>query len=159
MQKDIPLKNDIVKAVEEYADMIFRVCIVILKNEADAQDAVQETFLKYIQKAPQFENSQHEKAWLIKVATNYSRNVLKRKNRYSDTDLESVTVNSFSEDASFVLEALVSLPEKYSVVIVLHYIDGYKVNEIAGMIGKTPSAVKMRLQKGRKLLEKVYRGE
>lgn len=159
MQKDIPLKNDIEKAVEEYADMIFRVCIVILKNEADAQDAVQETFLKYIQKAPQFENSQHEKAWLIKVATNYSRNVLKRKNRYSDTDLESVTVNSFSEDASFVLEALVSLPEKYSVVIVLHYIDGYKVNEIAEMIGKTPSAVKMRLQKGRKLLEKVYRGE
>ena len=159
MQKDIPLKIDIEKAVEEYADMIFRVCIVILKNEADAQDAVQETFLKYIQKAPQFENSQHEKAWLIKVATNYSRNVLKRKNRYSDTDLESVTVNSFSEDASFVLEALVSLPEKYSVVIVLHYIDGYKVNEIAEMIGKTPSAVKMRLQKGRKLLEKVYRGE
>ncbi len=159
MQKDIPLKNDIEKAVEEYADMIFRVCIVILKNEADAQDAVQETFLKYIQKAPQFENSQHEKAWLIKVATNNSRNVLKRKNRYSDADLESVTANAVSEDASSVLEALVSLPEKYSIVIILHYIDGYKVNEIAEMIGKTPSAVKMRLQKGRKLLEKVYRGE
>lgn len=159
MQKDIPLKNDIEKAVEEYADMIFRVCIVILKNEADAQDAVQETFLKYIQKAPRFETGQHEKAWLIKVATNYSRNVLKRKNRYSEANLENVAANAVSEEPSFVLEALTSLPEKYSIVIALHYIDGYKVNEIAGMIGKTPSAVKMRLQKGRKLLEKAYRGE
>lgn len=159
MQKDVPIKNDIEKAVEEYADMIFRVCIVILKNEADAQDAVQETFLKYIQKAPQFENRQHEKAWLIKVATNHSRNVLKSKSRYSDSESERITANEVSEESSFVLEALASLPEKYSIVIVLHYIDGYKVNEIAEMIGKTPSAVKMRLQKGRKLLEKVYREE
>ncbi|MBQ2974694.1 MAG: sigma-70 family RNA polymerase sigma factor [Clostridia bacterium] len=159
MQKEVPLKNDVEKAVEEYADMIFRVCIVILKNEADAQDAVQETFLKYIQKAPRFESGQHEKAWLIKVATNYSRNVLKRKNRYSDTDLERITENAFSEEASSVLDALRSLPEKYSIVVALHYIDGYKVNEIAEMIGKTPSAVKMRLHKGRKLLEKVYREE
>lgn len=159
MPKEYQPKNNIENAVKEYADMIFRVCFVILKNEADAQDAVQETFLKYIQKAPHFENERHEKSWLIKVATNHSRNMLKSRSRYTDTDIESIKNFSADEETMFVLEALVSLPQKYSVVITLHYIDGYKVNEIAQMIGKTPSAVKMRLQKGRKLLEKFYREE
>lgn len=156
MQKDVPFKNDVEQAVKEYADMLFRICIAVLKNEADAQDAVQETFLKYIQKAPQFENGQHEKAWLIRVATNCSRNMLKKKSRYSDMSKQSVAADRFDEETAFVFDALVSIPEKFSVVIVLHYIEGYKVDEIAGMIGKTPSAVKMRLQKGRKLLEKAY---
>lgn len=156
MQKDIPFKNDVEKAVREYADMLFRICLVILKNEADAQDAVQEAFLKYIQKAPRFENVQHEKAWLIRVATNCSRNMLKKKRRFLDIGTQTVAADSFSDETVFVLEALVSIPEKYSVVIILHYIDGYKVDEIAAMIGKTPSAVKMRLQKGRRFLEKAY---
>lgn len=156
MQKDIPFKNDVEKAVREYADMLFRICLVILKNEADAQDAVQEAFLKYIQKAPRFENVQHEKAWLIRVATNCSRNMLKKKRRFLDIGTQTFAADSFSDETVFVLEALVSIPEKYSVVIILHYIDGYKVDEIAAMIGKTPSAVKMRLQKGRRLLEKAY---
>lgn len=152
-------KNNIENAVKEYADMVFRVCFMILKNDADAQDAVQETFLKYIQKAPHFENESHEKSWLIKVATNHSLNMLKSRRRYSDTNIESIKVFADDEETVFVLEALVSLPQKYSVVIALHYIEGYKVKEIAQMIGKTPSAVKMRLQKGRKLLEKFYREE
>lgn len=156
MQKDVPFKNNVEQAVTEYGDMLFRICIAVLKNEADAQDAVQETFLKYIQKAPQFESGQHEKAWLIRVATNCSRNMLKKKSRYSDMSVQSVATDSFGEETAFALEALVSIPEKFSVVIVLHYIEGYKVDEIAGMIGRTPSAVKMRLQKGRRLLEKAY---
>lgn len=158
MQKIREAENNVEKAIKEYGDMVFRVCFVTLKNEADAQDAVQDTFIKYMQKAPRFENSEHEKAWLIRVATNRSRDMLKKRIRYAQVDVESVKSLAPNEEAVCVLEALVSLPEKYSVVITLHYIDGYKVNEIAEIIGKTPSAVKMRLQKGRKLLENLYKG-
>lgn len=159
MQKCGQPVNDVEKAIKEYSDTVFRVCIVMLKNEADAQDVVQDTFLKYIEKAPKFESSEHEKAWLIRVATNQSRNLLKRRNRYSYTETDSIKAFAPNEDAIRVFEALFSLPEKYAVVITLHYIDGYKVKEIAEIIGKTPSAVKMRLQNGRKLLEKIYRKE
>lgn len=158
MQKTREPENNVEKAVKEYGDMVFRVCFVALKNEADAQDAVQDTFIKYMQKAPHFENSEHEKAWLIRVATNRSRDMLKKRSRYAQVDVESVKSFAPNEEAVSMLEALVSLPEKYSVVITLYYIDGYKVNEIAEIIGKTPSAVKMRLQKGRKLLENLCKG-
>ena len=53
-----------------------------------------------------------------------------------------------------VLEALMALPEKFRLVLTLHYVEGYSTAEIAAMIGRTPSAVKMRLKKGRALLEK-----
>ena len=144
------------KAVENYSDAMLNAAYSILKSTADAEDVVQEAFLKYIRKKPVFNSDEHEKAWLIRVATNCSRNMLKKKSRYSDMSMQSVAADRFDEETAFVFDALVSIPEKFSVVIVLHYIEGYKVDEIAGMIGKTPSAVKMRLQKGRKLLEKAY---
>lgn len=151
--------KDIENIVYKYSDMLFRICLVILKNEADAQDAVQETFLKYIQKAPIFNNSEHEKAWLIKVATNLSKNMLKKRTLYLDTEPQKIKAVASFEDTVCIFEVLSKLPHKYSVVIILHYIDGYKVNEIAEYIGKTPSAIKMRLQKGRKLIEKIYKEE
>ncbi len=152
-------EKDIESMVYNYADMLFRICFVILQNETDAQDAVQETFLKYMQKAPIFKSSEHEKAWLIKVATNTSRNMLRIRSRYTYTEVESFNRFASNEEAADVFEILAELPPKYSVIITLYYIDGYKVNEIAEFIGKTPSAVKMRLQKGRKLIEKIYREE
>ena len=62
-------------AVEKYGDMLFRICFSILLNEADAEDALQETFIRYMTKAPLFSDSDHEKAWLIKVATNLCKNM------------------------------------------------------------------------------------
>jgi RNA polymerase sigma-70 factor (ECF subfamily) len=56
-------------AVEKYSQMLFRICYSILNNKHDAEDALQETFLRYMLKAPLFKDSEHEKAWLIKVAT------------------------------------------------------------------------------------------
>ncbi len=157
MQKN-GAENNVERVIEIYGDMVFRVCFVALKNEADAQDAVQDTFIKYMQKAPHFENSEHEKAWLIRVASNRSRDMLKKRSRYAQADVESIKSFAPNEEAESVLEALVSLPEKYAQAITLHYIDGYKVEEIARMTDKTPSAVKMRLQKGRKLLENLCKG-
>ncbi len=146
-------------AVETYGDMLYRICLVMLKNEADTEDAVQETFLKYIQKSPEFSSKEHEKAWLVTTARNQCRDMLRFRNR-SSTESEDLLVNySLDKESSHILEALMDLPEKFREVMILHYVEGYKVEEIADIIGRTSSAVKMRLSKGRKLLKETYRKE
>ena len=145
--------------VRIYGNMLFRICYVILGNEADAEDAVQETMVKYMQKAPAFENSEHEKAWLITTARNQCRDMLRFRLRHPQINLEYLQGLSSDTYDSGILEALMSLPEKFRVVLILYYVEEYCIADIARIIQRTPSAVKMRLQKGRRLLEEKYRKE
>ena len=145
--------------VQIYGNMLFRICYVILGNEADAEDAVQETMVKYMQKAPAFENSEHEKAWLITTARNQCRDMLRFRLRHPQINLEYLQGLSSDTYDSGILEALMSLPEKFRVVLILYYVEEYCIADIARIIRRTPSAVKMRLQKGRRLLEEKYRKE
>ncbi len=147
------------KAIDAYGDMLFRVCLVMLKNETDAEDAVQDTFLKYIQKAPEFANSEHEKAWLLKVASNNCKNMLRTRKRESHLYVDNLNDATYDIEIDSVAEILMEIPEKFRLVLSLYYVENYRVNEIAQIIGKTPSAVKMRLQKGRKLFDEKYRKE
>ena len=73
--------------------------------------------------------------------------------------LELKNVSYKTPENKEILGVLCALPEKYKLVLILYYVEGYRINEIAEIIEKTPSAVKMRLQKGRKLLETTYRKE
>lgn len=147
------------EAVEEYGDMLYRICLVMLRNKADAEDAVQDTFIRYMQKAPAFSSDSHEKAWLIKVASNICRDKLRLRSRTTELDEDTLNTIAAADSGSDILEALMQIPDKFRIVLTLHYIEGYKTDEIAEMIGKTSSAVKMRLAKGRKLLEEKYRKE
>ncbi len=147
------------EAVHKYGDMLYRLCFVMLRNTADAEDAVQETFIAYTTKSPVFSDKEHEKAWLLKVASNKCRDMLRFRNRHQLTELSELEAVVQDDESSHILEALMELPEKFRLVLTLYYIDEYKVKEIAEIIKKTPSAVKMRLQKGRKLLEEKYRKE
>ena len=151
--------DDVERIVNKYGDMLYRLCVLMLKNESDAEDVVQETILKYYRKAPVFAEQEHEKAWLTRVAANHCRDLLRFRVRHpqiGDDCLEKLTCDSFD---SGILEALASVPEKFRLVLTLYYIEEYRIDEIAKIIRRTPSAVKMRLQKGRKLLEKIYREE
>lgn len=151
--------EDVETIIERYGDLLYRLCILMLKNESDAEDVIQETLIKFYRKAPVFENADHEKAWLIRVATNECRDLLRFRVRHPLAEVEQIMVASEDSTDSGILEALASLPEKYKLVLALYYVEGYKVEDIAKIIGRTSSAVKMRLQKGRRLLEKVYREE
>ena len=151
--------GEIERAVDTYGDALYRLCIVMLKNDSDAQDAVQETFIRYMQKAPQFRDPGHEKAWLITVAANKCRDMLRFKSRHPQVSIDAVAETAEEKSSSGIMETLMTLPEKYRLVLMLHYVEEYPVADIAKIIGKTPSAVKMRLQKGRKLLEEAYRKE
>lgn len=145
--------EDIREAVDEYGDMLYRLCLVMLRNTADAEDAVQETFIKYMLSSPPFNDSEHEKAWLITVASNKCRDMLRFRKRHITESEELLRNYPMDSESHGVLEALTEIPEKFRIVLILHYIEGYKVDEIAEMLEKTASAIKMRLAKGRKLLK------
>ena len=151
--------NDIETVIHSYGNMLFRLCLIMLGNTNDAEDAVQEVVIKYLQKAPKFENTEHEKAWLIKVSTNQCKDILRFRSRNQMVDIDQIKECVKEESDSEIIDALMTLPEKYKIVLILYYVEGYSTKEIAGVIGKTPSAVKMRLKKGRMLLKAAYEGK
>ena len=151
--------DDIETIVHTYGNTLYRLCLVMLGNESDAEDAVQETFIKFIQSPSRFEDNEHKKAWLLTVASNRCRDMLRFRNRHPQEDIEKIEDMPQDTDESGILDALMNLPEKYRLVLTLYYVDEYSINDIAKIIGRTSSAVKMRLQKGRKLLEVLYRKE
>ena len=151
--------GDVERVVHTYGNMLFRLCLITLGNASDAEDVIQETMITYLQKKPEFKDAEHEKAWLITVANNKCKDLLRFRVRHPIIDLEQIQEFAAADSDSGILEALMTLPEKFCVVLVLYYVEEYRIEEIAKVIGKTPSAVKMRLQKGRSLLEKVYRKE
>jgi len=140
-------------AVKKYSQMLFRICYNILGNKQDAEDALQETFLRYILKAPLFKDSDHEKAWLIKVATNISKNMCRFNNLHAAENLEELRGIGIKDADRDIFELIMSLPSKYKIVLDLYYIEGYKANEIAKIINISPVAVRKRLQYGRRLLK------
>ena len=147
------------EAVEKYGDVLYRLCLIMLRNTADTEDAVQETFIRYIQKSPDFADNEHEKAWLITVATNKCKDMLRYRSRHFTESEELLNSCALEKEDSGILDALMELKDKYRIILTLHYIEGYKVEEIAELTGISPSAVKMRLSRGRKLLEEKYRKE
>lgn len=149
--------DDLEQVMEAYGNMLFRICLVMLGNGSDAEDALQEVFMKYYGKAPAFTDEEHKKAWLITVTSNQCRDMLRYRNKHPlAEDADIYAYKTADSENSGILDVLVTLPEKFRLVLVLHYVEEYPVKDIARMIGKTPSAVKMRLQKGRKLLKEAY---
>lgn len=146
--------GDVEQVVTQYGDMLFQICLVMLQNKGDAEDAVQDTLMRYLQKAPDFESAEHEKAWLITVATNCCRDMKRFWVRHPQINLEEIHACSCLPEQHSLLDALLEIPEKFRIVLVLYYVHGYQTAEIAAIIGKSASAVKMRLAKGRKLLKK-----
>ncbi len=143
-------------AVEKYSKMLFRICLVILCNRADAEDALQETYLRYITKAPEFTGSEHEKAWLIKVATNVSKNMSRFRLSHPVMDLEEIKNVGIPTYDADVFETIMELPSKYKIVMDLYYIEGYKVSEISEIINVSAVAVRKRLQYARAMLKKEF---
>ena len=152
------MRDDVEFIVDEYGDMLYRICLTGLHSEADAEDAVQDTYLKYMKKHPSFDSEAHRKAWLIRVAINHCHDITRRKRAHATEDIDKAAAICADDggDVSRVIRALMLLPEKYSEVMILHFAQGYDYKTIAGIIGKSESAVKMRIKKGRELFSNIY---
>ena len=150
---------DIERIVDTYGNMLFRICLVILCNEHDAEDVVQDTFIKYLTKSPTFYDSEHEKAWLITIATNRCKNMRRYNIIRKHMDINDLQLYCKDEENYGLLDHLMKLPNKHKIVLLLYYVEGYKVDEIAKILNITTSAVKKRLQRGRELIRERYRKE
>lgn len=142
---------------DAYGLMLFRLCVVISGNRQDAEDAVQETFVQYWNKRPQFADDEHEKAWLIRVATNKSKDRLRSWFRRSTVGMDALNaVAPHPQDdlqANFLLEQLAALPYREKAALYLHCVEGYKITEIGSMLKMSDNAVKAAMYRGRQKLK------
>ena len=137
---------------KEYSPMLYRICVVMLGNDADAQDVVQDTICKYLERTKGFRDKEHEKAWLIKVAQNRCRDMRRFYLRHPQVDLEEISAGYEDPEYSDVLAELIRLPLAVKAAVYLHYIEGYKTTEVSEILGISVNAVKKRLQRGREML-------
>jgi len=147
---------------ERYTNLLYRLCYSILLVREDAEDAVQDVFLKYYRKQPTFADEDHEKAWFIRVAVNHCKDILRRRKLrefipFSEVE-ELLAEKEAEANDSGVLQAIFELADRYRIVMILHYLEGYPVKEVAKLCGISQSAVKMRLSRGREQLKERLKG-
>ncbi len=145
------------RLLDQYGNMILRLAYSYLHNQSDAEDILQETLIKYLQTAPDFAGPVHEKAWLLKVAANLSKNRIDY-NRIRQTDeLEETLVAKERQDLSFVWEAVKQLPANYRAAIHLFYYEGCSTAEIARILDRKESSVRSDLRRGREQLKNILK--
>ena len=149
--------TDLEQTINEYSDTLFKICFLILKDENDVKDVLQETFIKYMTKAPDFKSEEHKKAWLIKVSQNKCREFLRFHKRHAAVPLdeveESISVTNGMDTYSIEMLSLIwNLKYKLKSVVILYDIEGYNIKEISQILNISESAVKKRLERARQEL-------
>lgn len=148
--------------VEEYQTTLYRIAFSNMKNRADAEDAVQEAFLRYMKDEKPIQNKEHEKAWLIRTTINICIDVLKsswyRKTVAWDESMPLAAQNIYlpyqiRDDKT--LEAVLKLPVHYRNPIYLFYYEDYSIHEIAGVLNEKEATIKTRLRRGREEVKKI----
>ena len=147
--------------VERYADTVKRLCMVHLKNTADTEDIFQTVFLKYALSSAEFESREHEKAWFIRVTINACKDLLKSFFRSRTVPLDELAElpAELSDDNREVLEAVLSLPDKYKEAVYLHYYEDYTAPEIGKILGKNVNTVYTLLNRARQMLREKLGGD
>lgn len=155
------------RLVETYADTILRVCYTYLHSVADAEDICQDTLLKLMNCTEPFGSAEHERAWVIRVAINACKDVLRRNSEHEIVPLDAVPEPIQPERADeaarqvqtqYVLDAVMSLPVLYREVIYLRYYENYSIRAIARVLGVSEDVVSQRLSRARKQLKPKLAG-
>lgn len=151
------MRLSVEEAFRRYGDRVFSVAFSICQNKEDADDTVQDTFLKYFTRNEDYIDETHLKAWLLRVAINRAKDITGafwRRNRVSWEEYMAELVFQEPEDRS-LFEAVMRLPEKYRIVIHLFYYEEYAIDEISATLRSHPGTVKSQLNRGRKLLKSM----
>lgn len=141
--------------LDRYADMVLRIALHNV-DPADAEDVVQEVFLRRITARRAFDSPEHEKAWMIRVTLNLCRDFLKSAHRRRDVPLEE-DLPCENPDTE-VLDAVLRLPVPYRNVIYLHYFEDLSVAEIARILHRRENTVSSRLHRARETLRTSLTG-
>lgn len=151
---------DLENTILKYSDLLYRICFLILKNEQDVGDVIQETFIQYMKKHPDFESEEKKKAWLIKVSQNKCKDFLRFHKRHSYVPLDEVEdilmgTSDVEPSHKVQLEEIWELEYKLKSVVILYYIEGYSIKETAQMLAISESACKKRLERARNKLKEM----
>lgn len=149
------------RAIEQYSDLVRRLCMIHLKNNSDTEDIFQTVFLKYVLSSASFESPEHEKAWFIRVTINACKDLLKSFFRKHTVSLDQILDQPapLEDRQREVLEAVLSLPPHYKDVVYLHYYEGYTAPEIGNILGKNVNTIYTLLGRARRLLKETLGGE
>lgn len=144
---------------ETYADAILRLSYTYLKNTHDAQDVCQTVFVKLLTEPREFESAEHERAYILRMAANACKDLLKSPWRKRTCDLEACAEVPAPETGDgAVLAAVNQLPANYRSVIYLFYYEGYQAAEIGKILGVPTATVHTRLARGRARLKDILGG-
>ena len=160
MDRSLRTNDTAARIVKKHAETVYRVAFARTGSRADAEDIMQEVFLRFIRRAPVFESAEHEKAWFIRAAINCSNTLLgsawrRRTVPYCD----STGGACHAESAGRATEAVAKLPENMRIVVHLFYYEDLPVAKIAEITGKTQVSVKTTLSRARKKLKKILTEE
>ena len=146
-----------------YSDMVYRLALARCRNVSDAEDVLQDVFVRYVRANPSFDSAAHQKAGLIRATINCSNTLLTSAWRRHTTALEGAALNIADGDepdaSAEIYSAVLRLPANLRTVIHLYYYEGYRVTEIAELTGAKVSTVKSRLLRARERLEKDLKGD
>lgn len=143
--------------LDAYGDSVLRYAYSYLHNRSDAEEVLQDTLIQFLKTAPKLDSAAHEKAWLLRVAANLSKNRLKYNAIRRTDELSEELAAENREDLSFVWEAVKALPEPYRAAIHLFYYEGFTTAQIADIQGKKESSIRSDLHRGREKLREILK--
>jgi len=146
------------KVIVRNENQQYRTAIAIMGNKADAEDIVQNAFVKLFEKQPDFESTEHESAWLTRVTVNLCKSRL-RSHWWRKTVPLLDTYPAQTDGHRHTMELVLSLPSKYRTVIHLYYYEGYSTSEIAELTNQRDSTVREQLTRARRMLKDHFEGE
>ena len=146
--------------VQRHGQTVYRLAYARTGNREDAEDVTQETFLRLVRAAPKFRDEDHCRAWLLRVAANCAQDLFRapwRKRERPIEEAEHLHVADHIPEPGGVLEAVLSLPESYRLPVHLFYYEGYQTEEIARLLGRSPSTVRAQLTRARQRLRELLK--
>lgn len=150
---EVDHSNRLEELIEKYEHTLYRAAAAILGDPQEAEDAVQETYLRYLEKRPEFRDGEHEKAWLLKVTANRCMSVLRARKRHPAVELLDV-YPAPDTDCRELMEAVLALPANQRAAVHLHYYEGYTSEEIGAILGQRPGTVRSHLSRARDSLRR-----
>ena len=143
--------------LDRYGNSLLRYAYSYLHNMEDAEEVLQDTLVQFLKTAPVFLNKAHEKAWLLRVAANLSKNRLSyNKLRQTDELNEELTAEG-REDLSFVWDAVRQLPVQYREAVHLFYYEGLSTRQIASVLNRSEATIRSDLHRGREQLKRILK--
>lgn len=154
-------ENRYVDLVDKYANTVYKIAVTYCNNRSDAEDIVQNVFIKLFKSKENFKDDEHVKRWLIRVAVNESKNMNKsfwRKRIVSLEDSEPIIdTGDKSDEKAALMEAVMRLNEKNRIVVQLYYYEGYSIREIAEILRIKETTVQTRLMRARNAIRKIVK--